>query len=218
MGKDLALVCATALLCGCATQPATTPGTGSGAGYAPLVDMQGVDPDALATDVADCRSAASNVRVIRARERSDVEDVVVLGVGMVVPFGLVGIAVLSGLGIALTDDGRPRPADDALQQKTLVNCMARRGYRNLDPNVAVAYVPRPQAALEARPLAGGRDTYVAESYAKANFCQGPAKAQLESKGPGFERYSVVCGNGQRIVLRCEFGHCVPQALEVALGE
>ena len=98
--------------------------------------------------------------------------------------------------------------------KTLVNCMARKGYRNTDPNVTVAYLPAPPPALRAP--AGGRDTYVAESYAKANFCQGPARAFLDGKGPGFERYSVVCSNGQRIVLRCEFGHCVPETMEVAL--
>ncbi len=220
MGKDLALVCATALICGCATQPATTPGTGSGAAYAPMVDMQGVDPEALALDVADCRTAASNVRVIRVRgERSDVEDVIVMGVGMFVPFGLVGIAVVSGLGmIAFGDDGKPRQADDALQMKTLVNCMARKGYRNVDPNVTVTYTPRPQPQPAARPLAGGRDTYIAETYAKEKFCQGPARAILEDKGPGFERYSVACENGQHMRLRCEYGHCAPETLEVALNK
>lgn len=220
MAKDLALVvCATALICGCATQPSTTPGTGSGAAYAPMVDMQGVAPDVLASDVADCRTVASNVRVMRIKgERNDVEDVILMGVGMFVPFGLVTMAVLTGMGVVFSDDGRPRPADDTLQQKTLVNCMARKGYRNVDPNVTVAYVPRPQAQPDARPLTGGRDTYVAESYAKVNFCQGPARAFLESKGPGFERYNVVCGNGQRIALRCEFGRCVPESMEVALGE
>ena len=219
MGKDLALVCATALICGCATQPSTTPGTGSGAAYAPMVDMQGVDPDTLAFDIAVCRDTASSVRVMRLKgERSDTEDAIMLGVGMFVPFGFVGMAVLTGIGATFSDVGKPKTADDALQQKTLVNCMARKGYRNVDPNVTVAYVPPAHPQPLPKSLAAGRDTYVAESYAKANFCQGTARAFLESKGPGFERYRVECGNGQRIVLRCEFGRCLPDSMDIALSD
>lgn len=218
MGRELALlVCATALICGCANPPATTPGTGSGAAYLPLVDMQGVDPDALAADVAACRDTASNVRVIPLKgESSEVTDALVLGVGLVVPFGFVGMAVISGIASNIVDPSRPRLADDPLQQKTLVNCMARKGYRNLDPKVSVAYaarLPEPGPALR-----NGRDTYMAESYAKANLCQGTVRTVLEGKGPGFERYSVACGNGQRFMLRCEFGNCAPEALAVASGE
>ena len=108
--------------------------------YAPMVDMQGVDADALAADVGVCRTEASNVKVMRVKgERDDVTDMLVLGVGIVVPFGLVGMAVISGVVGGFSDDG-PRTADASLQQKTLVNCMARKGYRNIDPNVTVAYV------------------------------------------------------------------------------
>ncbi|SFM34362.1 hypothetical protein [Variovorax sp. OV329] len=218
MGRKLALlVCATALIGGCATPPATTPGTGSGAAYLPLVDMQGVDPHALAADVAACRDTASSVQVIPIKgESSDVTDALVLGVGLVVPFGFVGMAVISGIASGIVDPNRPRLADDPLQQKTLVNCMARKGYRNLDPNVSVAY-----AARLAEPVAAprnGRDTYMAESFAKANMCEGSVRTVLEGKGPGFERYSVACGNGKRFMLRCEFGNCAPESLAVASGE
>ncbi|MEJ8810054.1 hypothetical protein WKW77_03195 [Variovorax ureilyticus] len=217
MGKSLALVCATALVCGCATQPTTIPGTGSGASYMPMVDMQGVDLDMLTADVAACRTLASNVRVlpVKGQGSSEVADAVALGVGIVVPFGFVGMAVFSGIASGLNDENKPRPADASLQQKTLVNCMARKGYRNLDPRVTVAYVPQPPQPKAVRT---GRDTYVAESYAKANVCHGPAQAVLAGKGPGFERHSVVCANGQRATLRCEFGICVPEPTDLALGD
>ncbi|SCK51740.1 hypothetical protein VAR608DRAFT_5212 [Variovorax sp. HW608] len=220
MGRGLAFVCATALIGGCATQPSTTPGTGSGASYLPMVDMQGVDPDTLTADVAACRTVASNVRVlpVKGQGGNEVADAVALGVGIVVPFGFVGMAVFSGIASGLNDETRPRVADAPLQQRTLVNCMARKGYRNLDPHVTVAYVPQPPAAAGAKAFRTGRDTYVAESYAKANICHGPARALLESKGPGFERHSVVCADGQRTAVRCEFGNCAPEPTDLALGE
>lgn len=221
----VAAVASSLLICGCAappTPPASSsgvPGTGSGAAYTPMVDMQGVDSGSLALDVAACRTEASNVRVMPLRsERNDVSDVIVITVGMVVPFGLVGMALVSGI-VGLSDDGKPRPADDALAQKTLVNCMARRGYRNTDPNVTVAYVFRTEANMaDVRPRTG-RDTYVAESYAKSSgFCQGTVpRVILEGKGPGFEQHSVLCESGRRMALRCEFGNCVPESTEVALG-
>ena len=219
MGRTLALVCAAALLCGCATQPPGTPGSGSGAAYVPMVDMQGVNPEALAFDMAFCRDVAQSVRVMPVKgESNDITDAVVLGVGIVVPFGFVGMALMSGIAAGLSDPATPKLADASLQQKTLVNCMARKGYRNVDPNVTVAYMPRPQAEQGASVLRSGRDTYVAESYAKDNLCQGPVKATLLSKGPGFEHYSVACADSRRIALRCEFGTCTTEALAVALGE
>jgi len=217
MGRKLASVLAAALICGCATQPTAAPGTGSGAAYVPMVDMHGVDPAMLATDVSACRDVAASVRVIRVRERNDVSDVIVMGVGMFVPVALVGMAVFAGVAAGFHDEGKPQPADDALQQKTLINCMARKGYRNLDTNVTVAYVPQPPAAQRVQAPRTGRDTYVAESYAKSNICLGePAKAVLASKGPGFERYSVSCSHGQSVALRCEFGNCAPEAMDLAL--
>lgn len=220
MDRAFALVCATALVCGCATPPPPLPGTGAGAAYTPMVDMQGVDSDALAEDVATCRDVASSVRVMRVKGASnDMADALVLGVAIVVPFGFVGMALISGIAASLSDEGKGKPADATLQQKTLVNCIARKGYRNVDPNVTVTYVAPPRPAPDAQKLRAGRDTYVAESYVRANHCpDGPARALLESKGPGFERYSVACSNGRRIALRCEFGNCAQQAMEVAASD
>jgi len=221
MGKHLAPVLAAALICGCATLPSAAPGTGSGVAYVPMVDLQGVDAETLAADVGACREMATKVQVMRVKERDDTSDAVVMGVGLFVPYGLVSMAVVAGVAgvvAAVSDGGGPQPADDALQQKTLINCMAPKGYRNLDPNVTVTYVsPRP-AVQQVRALPTGRDSYVAESYAKSNLCLNePAKAVLADKGPGFERYSVSCGHGQRVALRCEFGTCAPEATGLALG-
>lgn len=216
MGTRLATVLAAALLCACATQTPAGPGTGSGAAYVPVVDMDGVNPETLASDVGICREAASSVRVMRARERNDVSDVIVIGAGLFVPYALVSMAAAAGVAAVFLDDGATRPADDALQKKTLVNCMARKGYRNLDPNVTVSYLPQTPAAPPTLAPPAGRDGYVAESYAKSNICQGePAKAVLSGKGPGFERYSVSCGDGAGIALRCEFGHCAPETTAAA---
>jgi hypothetical protein len=183
-----------------------------------MVDMQGVDSDVLAADVNVCRTEATNVRVMRIKaESDDIADVIVLGVGMVVPFGFVGMALISGISAGLGGEQKPKPADDTLQQKTLVNCMARKGYRNVDPNVTVAQFVRPNPASDSQALRTGRDTYMAESYAKSKVCEGNAKAALVSKGPGYERHSVACSDGRRIALRCEFGICAPEQMEVALG-
>ena len=165
MGTRLATVLAAALLCACTTQPPAGPGTGSGAAYVPVVDMDGVNPETLASDVGICREAASSVRVMRARERNDVSDVIVISAGLFVPYGLVSMAAAAGVAAVFLDDGTTQPADDALQQKTLVNCMARKGYRNLDPNVTVSYLPQAPAAPPALAPPAGRDGYVAESYA-----------------------------------------------------
>jgi hypothetical protein len=32
-------------------------------------------------------------------------------------------------------------------------------------------------------------------------------ATLVDKGPGYERHSIPCSNGQTLAVRCEFGNC-----------
>ncbi|RZL86163.1 MAG: hypothetical protein EOP82_30710 [Variovorax sp.] len=206
MRRVLGAAFATVWVCGCVAPPPTTPGTGSGAAYAPMVEMEGVAPDAYATDVEACRAAALKVRVIGPTASSETADALLLAVGIVVPFGMVGIAAISGIAAALNDDMNPagRPADPPLQQTVLVNCMARKGYKNLDPRVTVTYVA---AAKGASPRKTGVNTYVAEQFAKASQCSAKPSAVLEDKGPGFERYSVECASGQPLTLHCEFGNC-----------
>ena len=210
----LSAICAAVLACGCATPPSTVPGQGSGAAYAPMVDMEGVEPDAFARDVEACRTLASKMRVQRTRTYgSDTSDVLVIGVAMVFPAAVAGAALVGGIATAVYDEAYPggRPAEPKMQQTALVDCMARKGYRNMDPNVTVTYVAATQAEPPLPSRRTGLDTYVAEKFAKAANCSAVPRAVLEEKGPGFERYSVQCTGGQTLALRCEFGNCSKMA-------
>ncbi len=214
MKNVLIAICAVVLACGCATQPSTVPGQGSGAAYAPMVDMEGVQPDAFARDVDVCRTLASNMRVQRTRTYgSDVSDVIVIGVAMVFPVAMAGAALVGGIATAVYDEAYPGggPAEPKLQQSALVDCMARKGYKNTDPNVTVSYVAATQIDPPLPTRKTGLDTYAAEKFAKTTNCSAAPRAVLEEKGPGFERYRVQCSDGQTLALRCEFGNCSKEA-------
>jgi hypothetical protein len=134
----------------------------------------------------------------------------VIGAAIVFPAAVVGAALVGGIATAVYDEAYPSGgrAEPKLQRSAMVDCMARRGYRNMDPNVKVPHVA---AATQIEPpspaLKTGRDTYVAEKLAKGMNCSAVPRAVLEEKGPGFERYSVECSDGQTLALRCEFGNC-----------
>lgn len=210
----LSAICAVVLACGCATQPSTVPDQGSGAAYAPMVDMKGVQTDAFARDVETCRTVASNMRVQRTTMYgSDISDVIVIGVAMVFPVAVAGAALVGGIATAVYDEAYPGGgrAEPRMQQSALVDCMARKGYKNTDPNVTVTYVAATQIGPPLPTRKTGLDTYVAEKFAKAANCSAVPRAVLEEKGPGFERYSVQCSDGQTLALRCEFGNCSKEA-------
>ena len=57
------------------------------------------------------------------------------------------------------------------------------------------------------PKIEGVDSYNAERVARQSACNVENTAALISKGPGFETYSVKCGGGDALVVRCEFGNC-----------
>ena len=180
-----------------------------------MVDMEGVQAEAFAKDVETCRAVASSMRVQRTRTYgSDTSDVIVIGVAMVFPAAVAGAALIGGIATAVYDEAYPNGghADPKTQQWALVDCMARKGYRNMDPNVKVRYVAAApvEPPLPARKT--GQDTYVAENYAKANNCGAAPRAVLQDKGPGFERYSVACADGRSMALRCEFGNCTSQVV------
>lgn len=209
MRKAVSAACAAVLVGGCATQPSTEPGKGSGAAYAPMVDMAGVEADAYAADVETCRATALKIRVRPIKADNDLADAVVMGVAIIVPFGMLAVSAISGISAAVNEELNPggKPADPGMQQTALVNCMARKGYKNLDPNVTVTYVAAAGVGTRPAPRRTGLDTYVAEKFAKENSCSTTPRAVLEDKGPGFERYRVACASGQPMVLRCEFGNC-----------
>jgi hypothetical protein len=173
--------------------------------------MEGVAPTTYALDVDACRETAQKIRIMRVGPgNSEIVDAVAMGVAIVLPMGIVVAAAIGGIAAAITDSPNGEPADPKMQQTALVNCMARKGYKNLDPNVTVTYVALPKADPLSSPRKTGLDTYVAEKLAKASNCSESPRAVLEDKGPGFERYSVACSNGQSIALRCEFGNCTQQ--------
>ena len=214
MKNFLSAICAAVLACGCATQPSSVPGQGSGAAYAPMVDMEGVQADAFARDVETCRTVASNMRVQHTGTHgSDISDVIVIGVAIVFPVAVAGAAVLGGIATAVYDEAYPSGgrAEPRMQQSALVDCMARKGYKNMDPNVTVSYVAAMQIGPPSATRKTGVDTYVAEKFAKTANCSAVPRAVLEEKGPGFERYSVLCSDGQTLALRCEFGNCSKEA-------
>ena len=215
MRRVVSAAFATALVCGCATPAATGPGQGEGAAYVPMVDMEGVAPAAFASDLDACRMAAEKIRVMRTGpSNSDVLDVVAVGVAIVFPLGVVAGAGVGGIGAVVTDSPDGVPASPKMKQTALVNCMARQGYRNLDPHVTATYIVPPKADPQSLPRKTGQDTYVAENYAKANNCSVTPRAVLQDKGPGFERYSVACADGRSMALRCEFGNCTSQVASV----
>jgi hypothetical protein len=46
-----------------------------------------------------------------------------------------------------------------------------------------------------------------EHLARARGCDIAPIARLLEKGPGYETYTVPCGNAQMMVIRCDFSYC-----------
>ncbi|HWT20988.1 MAG TPA: hypothetical protein VN280_18970 [Variovorax sp.] len=207
----LSIVCAVVALAGCVSTPPTPtqPGTGTGLSYVPMVAMEGVDRARYDSDVADCRTAA-----MRITARSETGDAMwlALGLGLITVHGqgIVAAASYTGISAAVIDMSY-RPSAQLIaehQQIAVVHCMARRGYRNLDPNVRDSFYGHafnPEVVLV--PRRTGVDTYNAEVLAKAGQCSIQPRAELTAKGPGYESYSVPCSNGTAWAVRCEFGKC-----------
>lgn len=207
----LSMVCAVVALAGCASAPPAPPepGTGSGLSYLPKVAMEGVDRTRYDGDVADCRGAATR---IVARSESGDAMWLALGLGLITVHGqgIVAAASYTGISAAVIDMSyQPNAAVLAEHQQTaIVHCMARRGYRNLDPNVRDSFYGHafnPEVVLA--PRRTGVDTYNAERVAKAGRCSVQPRAELTAKGPGYEAYDVPCTNGATWTVRCEFGQC-----------
>ena len=66
---------------------------------------------------------------------------------------------------------------------------------------------RAEPESQVRPVAGGTDALQAERFARQQSCSATPRAVLAAKGAGYETYSVACGNGDAIMVRCEFGNC-----------
>jgi hypothetical protein len=174
-----------------------------------MVAMEGVDRARYDSDVADCRTAA-----MRITARSETGDAMwlALGLGLITVHGqgIVAAASYTGISAAVIDMSY-RPSAELIaehQQIAVVHCMAKRGYRNLDPNVRDTFYGHafnPEVVMA--PRRTGVDTYNAEVLAKAGQCSIQPRAELTAKGPGYESYSVPCSNGTAWAVRCEFGKC-----------
>lgn len=208
----LSIAFAAVVLAGCANPPPPTPtepGTGSGTAYVPMVAMQGVDKVRYDNDVADCRTAANRITA-----RSETGDAMwaALGLGLITVHGqgIVAAASYTGITAAIIDwNGRPDAELIAEhQQIAIVHCMAKRGYRNLDPNVRDSFYGNTfDPGVIVKPRRTGVDTYNVETLAKAGRCNLQPRAELTAKGPGYETYNVPCDNGGTWAVRCEFGKC-----------
>ncbi|RSZ35140.1 MULTISPECIES: hypothetical protein [unclassified Variovorax] len=207
----LSIAFAAVALAGCASAPTTPtePGTGTGTSYVPMVAMEGVDKVRYDNDVADCRTAANRISA-----RSDTGDAMwgALGLGLITVHGqgIVAAASYTGITAAIIDwNGRPSPELIAEhQQIAIVHCMAKRGYRNLDPNVRDSFYGNTfDPGVIVKPRRTGVDTYNVETLAKAGRCNLQPRAELTAKGPGYETYNVPCDNGGTWAVRCEFGKC-----------
>jgi hypothetical protein len=207
----LSIAFAAVALAGCASAPTTPtePGTGKGTSYVPMVAMEGVDKVRYDSDVAECRTASNRITA-----RSETGDAMwgALGLGLITVHGqgIVAAASYTGITAAIIDwNGRPDAELIAEhQQIAIVHCMAKRGYRNLDPNVRDSFYGNTfDPGVVMKPRRTGIDTYNVETLAKAGRCNLQPRAELTAKGPGYETYNVPCDNGGTWAVRCEFGKC-----------
>jgi hypothetical protein len=207
----LSIAFAAVALAGCASAPTTPtePGTGKGTSYVPMVAMEGVDKVRYDSDVAECRTASNRITA-----RSETGDAMwgALGLGLITVHGqgIVAAASYTGITAAIIDwNGRPDAELIAEhQQIAIVHCMAKRGYRNLDPNVRDSFYGNTfDPGVVMKPRRSGIDTYNVETLAKAGRCNLQPRAELTAKGPGYETYNVPCDNGGTWAVRCEFGKC-----------
>ncbi|VTU16455.1 hypothetical protein [Variovorax sp. PBL-E5] len=213
MRQSVGIACIVMLVGGCATRPATGPGSGVGADYVPMVETPAVAPTAYDDDVAKCQASARSIP-FRADEHNEalaVLDTAVIGTVVSTGLGIYTVIATGWTGGAMGGFGywmySPQRATwRAKQETSIANCMARKGYVNTDPSVKVTWIPPSQRSL-APPRATGVDTYNAEKLVKSQRCGIAPLAALVAKGPGFERYSVACANGQVVPVRCEFGNC-----------
>ncbi|RYF33472.1 MAG: hypothetical protein EOO26_08020 [Comamonadaceae bacterium] len=204
------------LVSGCATRPATGPGSGMGADYVPVVSAPAQTPDLYEADVARCQREARGYPFIKPTEHDEALWVVngaAMGAVLAATAGnAVAPVVTAGgwtggglYGFDYWVYSPQRAAWRAKQETVMLNCMSRRGYVNADPSVTVTWRPIPLNDISLRRT--GVDTYNAEKLAKARSCAAMPIANLIDKGPGFERYNVACNGGVTMAVRCEFGNC-----------
>jgi len=230
MRKFAGIACAAMLLSACATgpqRPATGPGSGSGASYVPKVESgpgaRAASGEAYDALVAKCQKEASGLPFIKTQDHDAALFVVGFGVGAAIgwnmgntfagdpgfgiPFAVAATPGIVGvMGLFSQWVYSPQTAAWRKKQETQVgNCMARSGYKNVDPSILVTWIPVPANSMASRPT--GRDTFSAEKLAKSANCAATPMATMVAKGPGFEDHRVACTSGAELAIHCEFGQC-----------
>lgn len=206
-------------LSGCASAPPNTPGAGTGDTYTPFVDVHGVDPSRYSSDLESCRSYARQIDPNK-KAMEGMLGGIILGAMIGAAMGGSGYhaeqGALAGGGAGIGAAGGKAIVK---QETILANCMAGRGYRVLEgatqpTNMAVAspYAYNPQQMSGGAPAIGqqrsmGQDAGHVERYARQWACTSTPLAVLQTKGPGFETYTVRCSSGDEWRFRCEFGNC-----------
>lgn len=103
----------------------------AGNGYRPIIDTQGVDPEALECDLADCQSYAAQISPARSAVANAVAGAV-FGALIGLAVGDHGWAARAGAQGGAIGGAMGGAADaGAAQINTVRNCMAGRGYRVL---------------------------------------------------------------------------------------
>ncbi|MDM0083543.1 hypothetical protein QTI17_23380 [Variovorax sp. J31P179] len=230
MRKIAGIACAAMLLSACSTgpqRPPAGPGSGVGAAYVPMVEPgpasgppTGESYEAL---VAKCQREASGLPFIKTEDHDAALIVVGVGVGAAIGWNIghtywddrafaiplvaaASLPIAGLMGLFAQWVYSPQTAVWRKKQETQVaNCMARSGYKNVDPTVLVTWLAVPASSMATRPT--GRDTFTAEKLAKSRNCAATPMATLVAKGPGFEDYRIACTNAPEIAIHCEFGQC-----------
>lgn len=135
MRRLLLTILAPAVLLGCAHAP-NAPGAGYGDSYTPLVDTQGLDMARYSADLDSCRGLAKQINASQQEMQGMLAGALI---GAALGASLGGgsrfnqqMAVAGGGGGLAGAGNRAR----GKQENVLANCMAGRGYRVLDVNVA----------------------------------------------------------------------------------
>jgi hypothetical protein len=225
MRRALAVTAAACTLGGCAAPG--TPGSGSGHGYTPIIDMAGVDRARYDADLTHCRSLAQQIDAGAAGAEGVIAGAVIAG-ALASAFGGGRYAVGQNMQAGGLVGGAQAGAAAAKRQESVVaNCLIGRGYRVLDggyatvvPTAAPAAhattaIPPPQSMPTSQRATGqttmlpsqGRAGLQVEQLARTFACAANPHAALTASGAHFELFTVACDNGTALAVRCQALAC-----------
>lgn len=107
-----------------------------------------------------------------------------------------------GVGNVLEKSSAVDSATSRLAQ--LQDLRSRRGCGTVASNAARS-APQPAPAPASTQF--GRYSYAAENLPEVRACNPYPAPKLNAQGPGFEKYTVACADGDALSLQCEGGGC-----------